>query len=272
MNNERVPVQFRINKVWRETSDTFTFQLNGTCGGTFLPGQFNMLSVFGVGEVPLSISGNPLNQEQTIHTVRSVGTVTNALSKMRAGDSVGLRGPFGIGWPVQTAEGNDVVILAGGIGLAPLRPVIYQILNRREKYGKVVILYGTRSPEDILFRRELEKWRSRFDLQVEITVDHAFPGWQGNVGVVTALIQRATFDPQNCIAMVCGPEIMMYFSALELLARGLDPTEIYLSMERNMKCGTAFCGHCQFGPHFICKDGPVFSYDRIRDWLAKGEI
>ena len=272
MMNAQVPEFYRINKISRETPDTFTFQLNGVSGGSFLPGQFNMLSVFGVGEVPLSITGDPQNVDFTIHTVRNVGAVTGELVKMRPGESVGLRGPFGTSWPVTAAEGNDVVILAGGIGMAPLRPVIYEILARREKFGKVALLYGTRSPKDILFRKELENWRGRFDLQVELTVDHAIAGWRGHVGVVTSLVQRASFDPHNCIAMVCGPEVMMHFCALELLRAGLDPTEIYLSMERNMKCGTGFCGHCQFGPHFICKDGPVFSYDRIRDWLAKGEI
>ena len=268
--NIQVPEIYQIQRVWRETPDTYSFQLG--ISRSFLPGQFNMLSVFGIGEVPLSITGNPLNDQFTIHTVRKVGTVTNALTKMGVGDSVGLRGPFGTGWPVQVAQGNDVVIIAGGIGLAPLRPVIYQVLARREKFGKVVVLYGTRSPADILFKKELEGWRSRFDLQIELTVDHALAGWRGNVGVVTTLIQRASFDPQNSIAMLCGPEIMMHFCAMELLRRGLDATEIYLSMERNMKCGFGLCGHCQFGPHFICKDGPVFSYDRVRDWLAKGEI
>ena len=270
--NIQVPEFYRIDKVWRETPDTFTFRINGVCGGTFMPGQFNMLSVFGVGEVPLSITGDPQNHDFTVHTVRNVGTVTRALAKLRPANSIGLRGPFGCGWPMKAAEGNDVVILAGGIGLAPLRPVIYQILAHREKFGKVILLYGARSPEDILFLKELESWRGRFDFQVELTVDHAMFGWRGHVGVVTTLVQRASFDPQNSIAMICGPEVMMHFCALELLRVGLDSTEIYLSMERNMKCGTGFCGHCQFGPHFICKDGPVFPYDRVRDWLAKGEI
>jgi NAD(P)H-flavin reductase len=207
-----------------------------------------------------------------VHTVRNVGSVTSVIAKLRTGDFVGLRGPFGAGWPVVAAEGNDVVIIAGGIGLAPLRPVVYQILARREKYGKVVLLYGTRSPEEILFRKELENWRGRFDIEVELTVDHALSGWRGNVGVVTSLIPRVSFDPHNSIAMVCGPEVMMHFCALEMLRRGPDASEIFVSMERNMKCAMGFCGHCQFGPHFVCKDGPVFSYDRVRDWMAKGEI
>jgi len=231
-----------------------------------------MLYVFGVGEIPLSISGDPQQKDLTVHTVRNVGIVTGALAGLRKGDCVGLRGPFGSGWPIDAAEGNDVVVIAGGIGLAPLRPVLYKLLANREKYGKVVLLYGTRSPEDILFRKELESWRGRFDMEVDVTVDHAMADWRGSVGVVTSLIPRANFDANNCIAMICGPEVMMYFCALELLKCGLDATEIYLSMERNMKCAMGFCGHCQLGPKFICKDGPVFSYDRIRDWLTKGEI
>jgi NAD(P)H-flavin reductase len=272
MVDHNMPQSCRIDRILRETQDTFTLRLSGNQDGAFLPGQFNMLYVFGVGEVPLSISGDPQQQDWTLHTVRNVGTVTGALAGLRAGASVGLRGPFGVGWPLETAEGNDVVIVAGGIGLAPLRPVLYRVLARREKYGKVVLLYGTRSPEDILFRKELESWRGRFDMEVQVTVDHALSGWHGSVGVVTSLIPRANFDAHNCIAMVCGPEVMMYFCALELLKRGLDATEIFVSMERNMKCAMGFCGHCQFGPKFVCKDGPVFSYDRIRDWLAKGEI
>jgi NAD(P)H-flavin reductase len=173
---------------------------------------------------------------------------------------------------VAEAAGSDIVIVAGGIGLAPLRPALYHVLSQREKYGKVVLLYGTRSPDDILYRRELERWRSRFDLDISITVDRAPSGWRGNVGVVTSLVPRVPFDPLNTVAMVCGPEVMMRFTVQELQKRGIKGEDIYVSMERNMKCAIGFCGHCQYGPVFICKDGPVFSYNRIRDLFGLREI
>jgi NAD(P)H-flavin reductase len=185
---------------------------------------------------------------------------------------LGLRGPFGSSWPVELAEGKDVVVVAGGIGLAPLRSVIYHVMARRERYGLVALLYGARTPADMLYRRELERWRSHFDLEVFVTVDRATGTWRGSVGVVTKLIQLVSFDPQNTLAFVCGPEIMMRFTAAELQKRGVAPDHLYVSMERNMKCAVGLCGHCQFGPRFVCKDGPVFAYSDVRDWLLKGEI
>ncbi len=164
------------------------------------------------------------------------------------------------------------MLVAGGIGLAPLRPALYQILARREDYGKIVLLYGTRSPEDILFRRDLEQLRSRFDLEIHVTVDYAGTRWQGNVGVVTKLIPKAPFDPTQAMAMICGPEVMMRFTAAELLKRGVEKEKIYVSMERNMKCAVGFCGHCQFGPMFICQDGPVFTYDHVEPWISRWEV
>ncbi|MBI2928179.1 MAG: FAD/NAD(P)-binding protein [Verrucomicrobia bacterium] len=270
-----VPASYRVRRLRRETHDTFTVELQpatGNGGFAFAPGQFNMLYLFGVGEVPISISGDPARRDAVFHTTRAVGTVTRAMARLKAGDVLGVRGPFGSHWPVEEAEGNDVVIVAGGIGLAPLRPSLYHILSRREKYGRVVLLYGARTPADILYRKELEQWRARFDLEVYATVDRAHADWRGNVGVVTALIPRAPFDPLNTLAMVCGPEIMMRFTVAELHKRGVALDAIYLSMERNMKCAIGFCGHCQYGPTFICKDGPVFRYDRVKDWLAKWEV
>lgn len=269
-----VPRPYRVERRRAETHDTFTMELKplGETNGAFAPGQFNMLYVFGVGEVPISISGDPGKQGTLVHTTRAVGTVTEAMGALGPGSTVGVRGPYGCGWPVTEAEGSDVVIVAGGIGLAPLRPVLYHVLSRREKYGKVVLLYGTRTPQDLLFRTELEKWRSRFDLDVIVTVDNATQAWKGNVGFVTWLVRRAPFDPLSSMAMICGPEVMMRFTAMELLQRGMDPENIYVSMERNMKCGTGLCGHCQFGPTFVCKDGPVFSFNKLDPWLAKGEI
>jgi NAD(P)H-flavin reductase len=269
------PDMFRIRKVIKETSDTFTLELAPVEAHRvhpFEPGQFNMLYVFGVGEIPISISGDPAHPERLIHTVRAVGAVTNAMNTMRVGDVVGVRGPYGTSWPVKSARGQDVVLVAGGIGLAPLRPALYQVLSRREEYGKIVLLYGTRSPEDILFRRELERLRARFDLEIHVTVDYAGTRWQGNVGVVTKLIPKAPFDPSQSVAMVCGPEVMMRFAAAELRKRGVPTENIHLSMERNMKCALGFCGHCQMGPYFICQDGPVFPYDRILPWINRWEV
>lgn len=185
---------------------------------------------------------------------------------------IGVRGPFGTPWPMQEATGNDVLVIAGGVGLAPLRPAIYQLLAQRERYGKVSILYGARHPDDMLYAKELEKWRGRFDLEVEVSVDSAKRGWMGNVGVVTQLIPKTMSDPDNTLAMICGPEIMMRFTVKELQKQGMDGTGIYVTMERNMKCAIGFCGHCQFGPQFICKDGPVFRFDRIQNIFGKREI
>lgn len=269
------PQIYRVRQTRKETHDTFTMELEPAQGNQpfyFAPGQFNMLYAFGTGECAISISGNPTEPNKLLHTTRIVGNVTTALSKLRPGDSMGIRGPFGKGWDLQAAEGNDVVFVAGGIGLAPLRPAIAYVLANRAKYGKVVILIGTRTPQDILFRHDLKQWRSRLDLEVFVTVDRAEPGWQGNVGVVTALIRRAPFDRLNTVAMICGPEIMMQFTVMELLKRGVSPESIYITMERNMKCAIGFCGHCQLGPTFICKNGPVFRYDHIKFWFDQREF
>ncbi len=260
-----LPVLFEVERFRRELKDVFTLELKPPTGAfRFGAGQFNMLYPFGTGEVPISISGDPGDTGRLIHTVRAVGAVTDALGQLRPGDSVGVRGPFGTAWPVAEAEGEDVVIVTGGIGLAPLRPAIYQILANRPRYGKVAILYGARSSDEILFRRELEQWSARLDTYVDVTVDRASPGWAGNVGVVTKLIGRTTFDAPHTVALVCGPEIMMRFTVDALNAAGVDDRRIYASMERNMKCAVGFCGHCQFGSSFVCKDGPVFRFDKIR--------
>jgi NAD(P)H-flavin reductase len=270
-----VPEIFRVEKFRKETHDTFTLELkpaNRTGEHRFGAGQFNMLYKFGVGEAAISISGDPSSPNPLIHTIRAVGTVTKAMAKLKVGDTIGVRGPFGSCWPVEAAKGNDVLIIAGGIGLAPLRPVIYQVLAERRKYGKVFLLYGTRTPEDMLYRTELEKWRARFDMEVLVTVDRASSEWHGNVGVVTTLLKKLVLDPDNTVAMVCGPEIMMRFVAMDLIKKEFGLDRIYVSMERNMKCGIGLCGHCQYGPTFICKDGPVYTYDQVIELLARREI
>jgi NAD(P)H-flavin reductase len=207
-----------------------------------------------------------------IHTIRSVGTLTRALTALKKGASIGVRGPFGSAWPVEQAEGHDVLIVAGGIGLAPLRPAIYRILARRRAYGRVLILYGSRTPRDLLFRKELEQWRGRFDTYVDVTVDRASGEWEGNVGVVTSLISRANFDPEHTVAVLCGPEIMMRFTIAALNDQGVENERIHLSMERNMKCAVGFCGHCQYGPGFVCRDGPVYRFDRIQHLFGVREL
>jgi len=273
--NPMLTYPYSIKRIQQETYDTFTLELKPKGNiqtKPFAPGQFNMLYVFGVGEVPISISGDPDKHDVLVHTTRAVGAVTNAMRKLRRGDLIGVRGPFGTSWPMEEAKGCDVVIVAGGIGLPPLRPSVYQLLSQRREYGKVFVLYGARTPADLLYLQEMEQWRARSDVHVDITVDRALRWWRGNVGVVTTLIPRADFDPTSTIAMMVGPEIMMRFTIAELQKRGLSDESIYISMERNMKCGFGFCGHCQFGPFFVCKDGPVFRYDRVKPFVGKGEI
>ncbi|CAJ0780219.1 FAD/NAD(P)-binding protein [Ralstonia chuxiongensis] len=280
-NADRVPLEeafvphiYCVERRRRELGDTVTLSLAPQVGirPDFRPGQFNMLYVFGIGEVAISASGDPSEQGAFVHTVRDVGAVSGALARLDIGATLGVRGPFGTGWPIDAAEGSDVVIVAGGLGLAPLRPAIYEILARRGRYGRVTILFGSRNPREMLYRRELEQWRRRLDIDVEVTVDHADATWRGNVGVVPALITRAAFDPHDATAFVCGPEVMMRYVSRALLDRGVPAGRIHLSMERNMKCAIGMCGHCQFGSAFVCKDGPVLPYDRIAGILALREV
>jgi NAD(P)H-flavin reductase len=270
-----LPRPFRVVRTRRETHDTVTLTLappGQNVPVAFAPGQFNMLYAFGVGEIPVSVSGDPDEPARLLHTVRAMGAVSAALCKLKRGEVVGVRGPFGTGWPVEAGRGGDLVFMAGGIGLAPLRPAFVHALAHRRDYGRVVLIYGARSPADLLFRHELEHWRGQFDVTVRVTVDRGDAEWLGPVGVVTRLLGGVEFDPQHVTALVCGPELMMKFSALELEKRGVPADRVYLSMERNMKCAIGLCGRCQFGPSFICKDGPVFPFPRIEPLLAIAEI
>jgi NAD(P)H-flavin reductase len=269
-----LPSPWIVRRVQKETPDTFTLALDPPNHevSNFQPGQFSMVWVFGVGELPISISGDPAEPGALIYTVRSVGPATQALVSRDVGDALGIRGPYGTGWPMEAAHGRDVILVAGGLGLAPLRPVIYHVLRHREQFGRLVLLYGARSPGDRLYRRELQLWATHRDTQVFTTVDYGGTSWRGRVGVVTTLFQFLRIQPSRTIAMVCGPEIMMRFVARELAMRGVAANDVYLSMERNMKCAVGFCGHCQWGPHFICKDGPVFSYARIASLLDRYEL
>ena len=268
-----VPKVVRVAAAQQELPDVWTLNIDaGDSGFPFAPGQFNMLYAFGVGEAAISISGDPTRPERLVHTIRSVGKVSAALARLRPGDPLGLRGPYGGGWPLDAAVGSDVIIVAGGLGLAPLRPTLYRLMAERDRYGRIVILCGARSPTDILYRNELEGWRTRLDIEIEVTVDRAGRDWHGNVGVVTTLIERAAFDPAHAVAMLCGPEIMMRFAAAGLEKVGVSASSIYLSMERNMKCAIGHCGHCQFSSDFVCKDGPVATWADLGRLIVMREI
>jgi NAD(P)H-flavin reductase len=268
-----LPLAFRVRRVQRETADVFTLHIareDGALVPSFEPGQFNMLYAFGVGEVPISIAG--ASRGMVVHTIRAIGPVTVAMAGWKRGAALGVRGPYGSAWPLTEAQGKDVLMIAGGIGLAPLWSALGHVLKHRARYRHVSLLYGTRIPADRLYRAELDRLAEREDVHVDITVDRAGMEWCGNVGLVTALINRAPFDPANTLAMMCGPEVMMRFGVRELQRRGMRDSRIFLSMERNMKCAIGLCGHCQFGPEFICKDGAVFAYDRVARWLNIPEL
>jgi anaerobic sulfite reductase subunit B len=262
------PRPFRVVRRKRETSDTWTLELEPAWGEPLAvaPGQFTMLYAFGVGEVPISVSGKPGGP--LVHTVRAVGAVTEAICAAKPGAVLGVRGPLGNAWPL--GEGGDAVVVAGGIGLAPLRGVVHELVRRRADFGEAALLYGSRTPAELLYPKELERWRRT--LQVDVTVDAADPGWEGKVGFVAKLVGSARFDPAAATAFVCGPEIMMRTSAQALLERGLAAERIFVSMERNMQCGVGLCGHCQLGPTLICRDGPVYRWDLLEPLLGVREL
>jgi NAD(P)H-flavin reductase len=265
-----VPRLHRVRRRWRENRDTVTISLDPLESGDlgYQPGQFNMLYRFGVGEVPISVSSYHRRGRPMLHTIRAVGAVSTALCRVQQGEIVGVRGPFGRGWGVDDAEGADLVLVAGGIGLAPLRPALRYALARRRHFGRLVLLAGARSPDELVFRRELDRLATRPDVVTAITVDRARPGWPHHVGVVTQLVPAAPFDPASAVALVCGPEIMMRFAASALLGRGMPAERVRISLERNMQCAIGWCGHCQLGSEFVCKDGPVRSWDQAAPLLA----
>lgn len=255
-----------------ETPDTVTLTFETSPdAAVFHPGQFNMVYAFGVGEVPISLSGNPARAREIVHTIKAVGAVSQALCRLRAGSVVGLRGPYGRPWPMADVAGRDLVLVAGGLGLASLRPVVHHVLAHRRAYGEVSVLVGARTPRDLLFQRHLARWQARRDLRVLTIVDRAGRAWKGRAGVVPTLIGDLPVDPARAVAFVCGPEVMMRFAVRALAERGLPDEQMYVSLERNMKCAVGFCGRCQYGPSFVCKDGPVFRVDRIRSllWLRE---
>ena len=264
------PLPYRVVDAVRETADVVTLTVEPVSGApiTAEPGQFNMLWAFGIGEVPISISGFRADG-RLVHTIRSVGTVSDALARLAPGGTFGLRGPFGRGWRVDDAATSDVVIVAGGIGLAPLRPVVEHVLEHRDAFGRAALLVGARRPGDLVFRDQLAAWQAAADLDVEVVVDAAGSDWHGHVGVVPELVARAGFDPDRAVAFVCGPEAMMRFTARALRERGVAPERILLSAERNMHCAIAQCGHCQLGDVFVCREGPVFDAATLLPLLAE---
>jgi NAD(P)H-flavin reductase len=268
------PVPYRLERLRQETRDTYTLELEPVDGEPlrYGAGQFTMLDAFGVGEVPISISGDPTRPGPLEHTIRDVGAVTHALVTASEGDVLGVRGPFGTTWDVTDGQGGDVVLVAGGIGLAPVRPALLELLTQRDRYNRVVLLYGARTPEDILFGEDLRSWARDLGVDVDITVDNGQHAWRGKVGVVTQLVPRAGFDPRHTLALVCGPEVMMRYVAQALVDRGVPAHRVRLSMERSMKCGIGLCGHCQLRELFVCVDGPVLAYDRLAPLLTCREL
>jgi NAD(P)H-flavin reductase len=261
----------RIVDIRAEVSNVATYDLvfdnpDVAAAYRFEAGQFNMLYLPGYGESAISISSDPARHDVLSHTIRVAGNVTQAIARKKVGDHLAVRGPFGSSWPVEACRGRDVVIACGGIGLAPLRPAIYHILNHRADYGRVVLLYGARTPRDLLYPSEFDAWRAG-GIEVDVTVDRGESAWKGDVGVVPVLFYRLRLAPKQTTVLTCGPEIMMRFVVFEALARRIAPDDIFLSLERNMSCAMGFCGHCQFGPHFVCKDGPVFDFSQVEPFF-----
>jgi len=263
-----------VRKNVRETPDTFTLLLelqDGRGPKDFRPGQFNMLHVLGIGESPISVASFA-EEETLMHTVRSVGAVTSIVTRLKEGQSLALRGPFGSQWPVDKAVGKQLLVIAGGLGLPPLRPVILGAIARSSLFKGIKVIYGARTPSDLIYTYDYDRWKQSKGCEFFVTVDRGDATWKGNVGVVTTLFARAGIDPRGALAFVCGPELMIRFSILELLKLGLTPESIYISLERNMNCGVGTCGHCQLGPYFICRDGPVFHYPKAKGFFPKEGI
>ena len=267
-----VPASFEVVEKRQDTADVWTLELEADSGEPFefRPGQFTMLAAGGAGEVPISISGDPDKPERLVHTVKAVGLATEAICAAEPGQVLSVRGPLGRPWPLDQVDGADVVIAAGGIGLPPLRPAILRLLARRERYGRLLLLYSARNPDELLFTSELRDWSQR-GIEVMVTVDAAGEDWDGHVGVVTRLVRLAKLEPR-VVVMSCGPELMMRFLVAALTAQRIGSDRVYISMERNMQCGIGRCGHCQLGPTLVCRDGPVYRWPEVSPWLAIREL
>ncbi len=235
----------------------------------FLPGQFNMLYLFGIGEVAISIVSDPTHDDLYYHTIRRVGRVTTGLSQLKKGDHIGVRGPFGRGWPLSQISGKDILIITGGLGCAPSVSMIHYIMNRREQFGKLMILQGVKHSNDLIYQSYYEKWATAPNTEVLVTADKTTTNWPWYSGLITELIKKINFDPETTICLMCGPEPMFLAAVQLLIERNLPEQSIYMSMERNMQCAIGHCGHCQFGGKFVCKDGPIFCYPDIKDLLGK---
>lgn len=261
------PVRAVLEEVIDETPTIKTFVLKPEETVPWVTGQFVEVAVRGLGEAPFTPSSNQKDAERLEVTVMKVGMVTARMHELEPGIDLGVRGPLGVGYPLGDFEGKPILILGGGVGLAPLRSLFYALLNEKEKYPRIVICYGARTPDDLLYRRAYNEWGKTDGVEFNVTVDKEAPGWTGNVGVVTTLLDRdeVKLEPDRMPAIVCGPPIMMKFGTLKLLELGFPPESIYLSMEKNMSCGIGMCGHCRLGPYFVCKDGPVFTYEQIKD-------
>jgi NAD(P)H-flavin reductase len=268
-----LPVSYVVADKRQDLADTWTLELEPVDRGVgaFGPGQFSMLYVFGTGEVPVSVSGGGEEGGRVGQTIRAVGAATRALCSLKPGRQVGLRGPFGNTWPLSEAEGGDVVVVCGGIGLAPLRLALNQLVAKRDSYRAISLLYGARAPEEVLYPGELQRWREA-GISVATAVDSARGDWGGRVGLVTTLIPDAGFEAPRTTAMICGPEVMMRFVSAALQDRGVPLDSLYVSLERNMKCAIGHCGHCQLAHRFVCKDGPVFPVGRIGTLLGMREL
>jgi NAD(P)H-flavin reductase len=270
-----IPFPYRVVGRQAETHDSFSLRLEpvGVALSAFEAGQFTMLYKLGVGEIAISVSGDPTTRDGSLtQTIRDVGAVSRALTRTKPGDVIGVRGPFGHGWNLDHAAGHDLVIVAGGVGLAPLRPVVLGALARRADFGRIVLVAGARSPQEFLFREQLAAWADHPGIEVRLTVDQSATGWHGQVGFVTEPLSTLEIDAARTMAFICGPEPMMRFSANLLLAKQMPGSDIRISLERNMQCGIGLCGHCQLGPLLICRDGPVVDYERARPLLATREL
>ena len=257
-----IPVWAEISRIENLTASEKLFEihlLNGACLG-HMPGQFVELSVIGIGEAPISVSSAPREDSSFELAIRKVGNLTSAVHSLKVGDRVGIRGPFGTHFPVEETKGKDLLFVAGGIGLVPLRSFIQFVLEHRNEYGHVTILFGARNPSERLFLNELDQWKRREDIKYLDTVDRPDPNWKGHIGVITTLFPKIDIDPAKTYCIVVGPPVMYRFVILEAKAKGIRDRQIFLSLERRMKCGLGKCGHCQINHLYVCQDGPVFRY------------
>jgi len=269
--NPYLPVEAVVDEIISETPNIKTFVLKPSREIKFATGQFMQLTVPGIGEAPFTPSSSPSQTERIEVTVMKVGLLTGELHKMKEGEIVGIRGPYGQGYPLGEFYNKEVLILGGGVGMAPLRSLLLILLENVNKFRRIVLCYGARTPEDIVYKYAFSEWKRRNKLEILRSVDKATPDWAETEGLVTVLLDKIKMDLRNSVAVVCGPPIMMKFGTLKLMDLGYKPENIYLSMEKNMSCGLGKCGHCAVGRYYVCKDGPVFRYDAIKDipdiWL-----